>query len=301
MQKEITLKRNFIIGDKWLYYKLYSGPKTADDILTSIIKPVTEELLAKKIIDKWFFIRYSDPKLHLRVRFHYNNPKHIYEITSLINKSVKEYIEEDLIWKVQIDTYQRETERYGEKTMELAEDLFFHDSVLILNMLDMIEGDEGEIIRWLFGLRAIDSLLDDFGYDIQKKLELLNMLRDSFAKEFNMDKNLKMQIDDKFRKERAAIEEVLNKDKDNNSEMFPLFQLLSEKSKSIKPIAESIIKLKGENTPPKHINDLLASYIHMMINRLIKSKQRMHELVLYDFLFRYYKSEIAKKKYMQKT
>ena len=72
------------------------------------------------------------------------------------------YIEQDLIWKVQVDSYQREIERYGIGAMEQAEELFFHDSRMIVDMLDMIAGDEGEKYRWFFALRAIDTLLDDF-------------------------------------------------------------------------------------------------------------------------------------------
>ena len=47
------------------------------------------------------------------------------------------------------------------------------------------------------------------------------------------------------------------------------------------------------------IDSLLASYIHMMMNRLFKSKNRLHELVLYEFLYRYYKGEQAKEKYIK--
>ena len=32
---------------------------------------------------------------------------------------------------------------------------------------------------------------------------------------------------------------------------------------------------------------LVASHIHMMVNRLFKSEQRLHELIIYDFLFRH--------------
>jgi hypothetical protein len=42
------------------------------------------------------------------------------------------------------------------------------------------------------------------------------------------------------------------------------------------------------------LNDLITSYIHMMMNRSFRSRQRIHELVLYDFLYRYYKSVIAR-------
>ena len=62
------MKKTFVVGDKWLYYKIYCGVTTADTILLKVIKPLTEELLALKKIKKWFFIRYSDPKPHLRFR-----------------------------------------------------------------------------------------------------------------------------------------------------------------------------------------------------------------------------------------
>ena len=69
----MKLKRTFIIGEEWLYYKIYCGNRTSDTILIDVIKPLTESLLKEKIIDKWFFIRYSDPENHLRVRFHCSN------------------------------------------------------------------------------------------------------------------------------------------------------------------------------------------------------------------------------------
>ena len=112
-----NIKRFFVIGDEWLYYKFYCGPKTADEILIEVIKPVSEKLLKDNIIDKWFFIRYSDPKLHLRVRFHYANPENILFIINTINQYIQFYIDQDLIHKVQIDTYQRELERYGTKSI----------------------------------------------------------------------------------------------------------------------------------------------------------------------------------------
>ena len=290
-------KRTFVIGDEWLYYKLYCGLKTADEILTQAIKPVSEELLKNDSIDKWFFIRYSDPKLHLRVRFHLNNSQNISQIINLINNATKSFIEDDLLWKIQIDTYQREIERYGKNTMELVEELFFHDSEMIVNMLDLIEGDEGEIIRWLFSIRSIDCLLDDFLYNDQQKLNLLEGLKEGFGREFGMNKSLKMQLDKKFRDERQYINDIMNRESDDKSEMRPLFELLKQKSLRIKHITKEILSIEKENMLLRPLDDLMGSHIHMLMNRLFKSKQRMHEMIIYDFLFRYYKSEIAKKKY----
>lgn len=42
------------------------------------------------------------------------------------------------------------------------------------------------------------------------------------------------------------------------------------------------------------VTDLVQSYIHMHVNRLIRSSQRLHELVLYDLLRRYYEGQLAR-------
>jgi hypothetical protein len=36
------------------------------------------------------------------------------------------------------------------------------------------------------------------------------------------------------------------------------------------------------------INDIVTSYLHMLVNRVFKSNQRKAELVIYDFLCQYY-------------
>jgi thiopeptide-type bacteriocin biosynthesis protein len=291
------LKRTFIVGDEWLYYKFYTGPKTADVILTEMIKPITEELLSHKMIDYWFFIRYADPQLHTRVRFHVNDPKNIAPIIQVIRSHSTPYFEKDLVWKIQLDTYQREVERYGIDSMDLSEKWFFYDSKMIVDMLSLIEGDEGERIRWLFALRAVDTMLDDFGFDMERKFDLVTILRENFGREHGMNRNLKEQMEKKFRTDRAVINELMDRGKDQVSEMLPLFQFLAQKSTAVKPIAEQILTLNKNNQLGMPLNDLMASYSHMMVNRLFKSKQRTHEMVLYDFLHRYYKSEIARQKY----
>jgi thiopeptide-type bacteriocin biosynthesis protein len=295
--KQTDIQRTFMIGDQWLYYKFYTGPKTTDVLLTEMVKPLAEHLLHQKVIDRWFFIRYSDPKLHTRVRFHIPQAQHIGPVIQMLKENVTPFIQQNLVWKVQADTYQREVERYGSNTMDISEDWFYYDSKMIVDMLAMIEGDEGERIRWLFALRAIDSLLEDFKYSMQEKYDLVTILRENFGREHGMNRNLKSQMEKKYRADRKVIEETMDPKNDEVSEMLPLFQLIAQKSDGVKPVADQILTLKENNELEMHLNDLMASYSHMMINRLFKSKQRTHELVLYDFLHRYYKSTIARLKY----
>lgn len=297
-QKKI--KRTFILGDEWLYYKFYSGPKTADLILTEMIKPAAEQLLSGGYIDRWFFIRYNDPKLHLRVRFHLTKPEFIFNVVQMLQSLSRSYIEQDLIWKVQVDSYQREIERYGIDTMEQAENLFFHDSRMIVDMLDMIAGDEGEKYRWFFAIRAVDTLLDDYHFELERKLELLTILKENFGREFGINKGLRDQLKNKYRDSREEIRIVLDRSQDGESEMKPLFELLARKSEAIKPIVKDIKEREKQNTLRPALNDLMGSYIHMLMNRLFKSKQRTHELVVYDYLWNVYKSTLARQKHSKK-
>jgi len=293
-------QRTFIIGDNWLYYKIYTGAKTSELILTESIRPVVEELLKNNIIQKWFFIRYSDPHYHIRIRIYLNNTEHIGKVIRLLKQSFKLFIDEDLIWKIQIETYQRELERYGISNIVNSENMFFIDSVMMLKLFNVIVGDKGEEIRWLFGIKAIDSLLNSFMYDENRKRELLEHLKESFGQEFGMSRSLKKQLDIKFREENERIENFLDPKNELNSSYLPLYKIIIEKELMTKEIVGDIIALKDNNYLEIELDFLISSYIHMLMNRLFRTKNRMHEMVIYDFMFRIYNSRCARKKYTKK-
>ncbi len=298
INSENKLKSTFITGDDWLYYKLYTGPSTLDNILIAAIGAITDILVQTETIDKWFFIRYSDPNEHLRLRFHVKDKKNLATVIETVHEHINPYVENGLIWKVQTDTYQREIDRYGEKSMEFSESIFFHDSSMIVEMLDKLEGDEGECFRWIFTLKSTDKFLDLFNFDIHKKLSFFEMLKTNFGKEFGMDRQLKAQIDDKFREERELINETMQASW--GAEYDDFFAIIDKHLIKIKPYAEKILSLEKRNDLTLSLANLLSSYIHMHFNRLFKSQQRIHEMVIYDFLYRYYRSEIAKMKYARK-
>lgn len=281
------IKRTFILGDDWFYIKIYTGFKTADDILIKCIYPLSEQLLENNIIDKWFFIRYGDPKFHLRIRFHINDINKINTIILSLNKSIKQYIDNGLVWKIQVDTYNREIERYGDLTMELSETLFYYDSEMICNIIYNEVMVQDENIRWLLGLKALDALLDDFDLKLDKKCSLLNKLQDNFGKEFGINNDYRRQFGQKYRILKSQIEDILKKE--DNKNINQLISPIINKSTKSKEIITSI-KVKINENKHLDLENLLGSYIHMMLNRLFRTQQRAHELVLYDYLFRYYNS-----------
>jgi thiopeptide-type bacteriocin biosynthesis protein len=307
----MNIKRTFITGDEWLYFKVYTGFKTADSILTDAIFPLSQYLLKEKLIDHWFFIRYSDPHFHIRIRFYIKNNEHIASVIQRFNKTIQHYVTHNLVWKIQTDTYQREVERYGFETIELSEKLFYFSSEMICKILILNKIKEDENLRWLLGMKMIDTLLTDFDYSLEDKQKLLNALQENFGKEFGISTDFRRQFGQKYRTEKRRIEKILDKNSEQNEEYVLLFKPIFENSEASKTIIEEIKsrRQKAEDrknedhsyalttlTLLRSQNDLLSSYIHMTLNRLFRTQQRTHELILYDYLFRYYNSLIERQK-----
>ena len=283
------MKRSFILGDEWLYYKLYCGKRTADHILVDVIKPLTESLVADGFVDQWFFIRYKDPKPHIRIRFHCNQISKLGIIIDTIHKSIATYVENDLIWKVETDTYNREIERYGKHTMIGSEDLFFYDSITSINAISLVEDEE---LLFLFILKSIDALLSVFEYDLNAKVRFSKVNLTFFRKEFKADKNLSKQLNIKYQKLRPKVEWFMALKE--SSDYDALLKLITTKNRKIETIKTPILDLYKNNKLEVSLVHLLSSYIHMMVNRQFRDKQRLFEFVCYDCLFRYYNSLFVK-------
>ena len=283
----MDLQRTFIPGDLWLYFKIYTGFKTADQLLKEVIPTVVNYLIEEKIISKWFFIRYSDPELHLRLRFLLTQTDRVSTPILLLNQVLQEFIQNDLVWKVQLDTYQREIERYGFATMELSESLFFYDSHYFIQILRRLNDNESETDRWLFALLSVNALLNDFSFELKQKVDFCSMVKESFVHEFDLE-NSRSQLSDKYRIHRRSVEYLLEA---NDDKYMDIHQIFEARSSKLKPIAEQIMKHIEKG---KILNSLLSSYTHMMINRWFRSKQRMNEAVIFDFLVKFYKSKMAR-------
>ncbi|GHU61887.1 hypothetical protein FACS1894123_01930 [Bacteroidia bacterium] len=284
------VQRTFIPGSSWLYIKLYTGSKIADDLLIQAILPMIKEIRQKQYIVKWFFIRYSDPDFHLRLRLLVTDAKYTGEILNLFYKKLNPWNKSLMLWKMQLDTYNRELERYGGTLIEEAESFFYIDSECILSILKQLSINENH--RWMIALKMIDTLLSDFNLDISQKLQLMESVSKSFKMEFGFNEFNAKQFNTKFRENKMLIESVLRNTIQDET-FLVLNKSIKKRSKKLVPVVNRI------NTKLKKIKieDLLKSYLHMMINRLFRSKNRLHELVLYDFMRRYYTSELAKQKY----
>jgi len=290
-----SVQRTFFIGDEWLYYKIYCGVKTADAVLSNSLAPMAEKLINEGLIDSWFFIRYSDPHKHIRIRFRIKDQQNMGLVIKELNECLAPWLYSKEVWNVTCDSYVRELERYGHSTMEASEKLFYHDSVAITNML---RAQPNERMRWLFALSLTDALLNDFGYDEDAKEALLDRMKQGFAREFGASKSTRKSLAKKYRTERLAIEQFIDTREPANQLQAYLNRLVEVKSTATQASIEWI-KSQIDNEAVS-MDSLMISYIHMLMNRTFRSKQRLHEMVLYDFLHVTYKSLNARRRKQKK-
>src|SRR5205807_369586 len=117
--------RNFLPGSEWLFAKIYASPSNADRLLLEVIKPLIEKIMAAGEADSWFFIRYADPQWHLRLRFHGSPATLTARVLPALWQALEEHRRQGKIWRMQLDTYEREIERYGGLDgVQVAEHLF---------------------------------------------------------------------------------------------------------------------------------------------------------------------------------
>lgn len=293
-----STKRIFIPGSEWMYFKIYAGYKSIENILVQKISLIIRELKQEELVEKWFFVRYADPDSHLRIRLLLKNKQDNSKILDLFYMKLSYFVKHNLIRRIQLDTYNRELERYGNNLIEEAETIFFYDSECMLSIVKKLNIYQNEDYRWMIALKSLDGLLSDFSFDLHSKQELMNNLSFSFKNEFGFNQYNSKQFNVKFRNNKNVIENVLN-NKISNEYFSKLCKPIKERSEHLSPVINTLHLKMGKHRKNKSTNKLLSSYIHMSLNRLFISKSRLHELVLYDFLKRYYTSEIAKNKYNQ--
>jgi len=204
------------------------------------------------------------------------------------------------LWRLQLDTYEREAERYGgPEGILVAEELFHADSETVLELVGLLGGDEGAVARWRLALWGIDLLLGDLGFDLARKLLWARQRRDSFGLEYGVDRPKRVRLGNRFRQERAALEELFRAGEvpgGGDHELAPGLTVLCAGSGSMAPVAERLRALSDSGRLTVSMDDMAASLAHMRVNRLLRSAHRAQEAVLYDFLERIYDGRAARQR-----
>lgn len=286
--------RSFALGSEWTYLKVYCGPKWAERILTEYLRPCLLELEATELVAEWFFVRYADPRPHLRLRLrHRPEPATVATIVSRLHQALAGLQQARVVQALQYDTYHRELERYGAAPISFSETVFGHDSRAVLQFLDLLSGDAGERYRWLFALRGVDQLLTDFGLSLPEKAALAVQSQQDFFAEFNGNATLTRRLNDKYREVSRELTDFLH-GAEQEPELVEAVRAFATRSAAIQIAVQDLVAAHPTLDVGAAVRRLLPSYLHMFLNRMFLANQRLHELVVYHYLVKYYATAQAR-------
>jgi thiopeptide-type bacteriocin biosynthesis protein len=142
-------------GSEWTFLKLY-GPRAGEDHL--IAGPIRQFCSSLPPTISWFFVRYADPRPHLRIRFHSKGGD--FDVISAVARWATELIKRQLCESFSFDTYEREIERYGgPAVISIVEAAFCADSLFAADLI----ASRSTLDPIVLGVFILDRLLELLG------------------------------------------------------------------------------------------------------------------------------------------
>lgn len=260
--------------ENWLYMKIYGYNNRVEEFLGEELVERVQLWKKEKIIEQHFFIRYSDPEIHFRVRF-----KKATDITCEI------FLREIYMWsmklkqrglasKIVFDTYERELIRYGGKHAIVFAESFFDADSYVVELLMQAKRDKFEMDDDCIGLRGFLSLIQGFGLTISDIYCWLG---------YNSSENEYRELCKKNRESFLRLmmleEEVRNKEEEY---ILKLFNLRNHALQEYIRVIE-VVDEEGCLTTSKE--SILRTLLHMFSNRFAgdnRWERKMYHILRYS-------------------
>jgi thiopeptide-type bacteriocin biosynthesis protein len=287
---------------EWLFAKLYCSPSHADRLLLELVRPLVKEMTNGGGVPDWFFVRYGDPRWHLRLRFHGAPADLSAHLLPALLERAAPFQRQAILWRLELDTYEPEVERYGGSLgIGIAERLFQIDSELCLELMPLFSDDAGAELRWQLAFAGADRLLSGLGFSLTEKKTLAEQMRAAREQTWIVDEAYRKQLARKFRSGdlRRVLSSILgggDSDADAVGGLLPAEAMaaFARFSQRLQPIGEELRTLAQAGQLTATIDDLATSFVHMHFNRMLRSCHLEQEAVLCDFLVRSYAARLAK-------
>ncbi|RAJ76602.1 thiopeptide-type bacteriocin biosynthesis protein [Chitinophaga dinghuensis] len=290
-----TIRTKFKPGDDWLYIKLYYNLPVNEKLLKRQLPHCIHHLQLEKKIVRFFFLWYKDPEPHLRLRLKCRRNADKMAILHRIRELFPHLEENDSLWRIELDTYTRESLRYGPVMIRDAEIFFEIDSMYLLHLFRLLKTNNRVELPFI-ALKNIDAMLEGLSYSLEEKFQLLKRIRSAYEAEFKVMEvaGLRKGLDAIEQQNRQMVENLMQ-------EQPGLFESLSEEECYYNRVAEykSAVrrfheKFKAKTRSTGDLHTIVSSLIHMHFIRLFPFKPRENELLVYSLLYNYYKKCLYK-------
>jgi thiopeptide-type bacteriocin biosynthesis protein len=260
-------------SQRCLYTLLHAPREHHDEILQTLVRPVALEIRDHAALDSLFFARYDLPRWQVRFRV-LGRPDWIDgDVRRLVEGRLAALRHRGLIEGVEFAEYERESERYGgEEGMALAEQLFLHDSLACLDLMEVERRGLLARSRREFTLVATEQLLELLELDPARREAFYRMGYEWAIAGGTWREEERRALEDRYRTLAPGFEELFCGETSRHpvalyggAEAAGIARRLDD---SLRPVAGRLLEAHRAGRIHKDLVSLAWSYAHMQCNRL---------------------------------
>ena len=259
-------------GSDWLYVKLYGPPNGQDELLAGSVRSFGDLAVNSGLAERWFFVRYADPKPHLRLRFAGAPDGLLHGLVPRVCAWAGELIADGSCSALSFDTYERELERYGgAAAMAVAEAIFALDSYTVLDLLHLVRTGQTSVDRTTLAVMSVEGLLHGIGLDAAGRLALC---RDAVV--------ARHETGDDYRLRKRELRRLLAEENPEAAmrEEPALAGLLRARRAVLAPLGQRMRDLAAGGDLTKPYERICQSLVHLHCNRLLGAEPPTEQHVL---------------------
>ena len=264
--------RIFPPGSQWLYFEIYCHPHRANALLCGKIRTFLRE--NSDNIRHWFFIRYNQHGNHLRLRLKLHEPNQAQHLVSFLSDLLSPELNSGIVSDIQVKTYHRELERYSPELIEQVEIHFHRDSTYVL---DILAADLSNEDLYRLSSRVVLRIAQSGLFSTENFEQILAGSAAAFGREHHMETSDYKKLNARYQEYRSRPAATLHDDHNISFENF----------------VGSMVDILHK-CPEIRRAGLFTDLFHMHVNRMFSTLQRTHEMILYNYLIKKYKSYKAK-------
>lgn len=262
-----------------VYFKIYASPAEVDELLQASIPQLLARLRSERLIRDWFFIRYSDPKHHLRIRFFVRDGR-FSDVISEVVAHLEAGDSHGERRRLEICEYEREIERYGGLAlMGISEELFCIDSDLALQTLCKAATSISSDGRWKLAVIACCEFLEDLPFLESDRLSIAKQLSAAYRSEFGISSAQRTLLGQEFRLGAGAF---MTPAQAPIPHAFEREALRKARRAALTGVATA------------ELTRIAGSHLHMICNRLLIDNARAYEVLIHDTVERIFRARAGR-------
>lgn len=268
-----AVPRRRLVGDEWVYLKLYSAISQHDDVIAGPLRDLVSGLRAADLIDRWFYVRYCDPQPHLRVRLRVPDLAALTEVTTRCIDWARGCVTAGLASDLALVGYDREVERYGgSHAIDALENVFTANSGVSADLVALLRAGATELESDVLAVMAVHTLYRDWALPlIEPSGDTSGMaLADSARKRF---RQLQRTLCDLLEPWDSHPDPVAR------TYLEPLRRIFAQQGEVLAAAGTLVRDLADKDLLAGDERRIVASLAHMQINRLLGMDQERERLV----------------------